>query len=110
VHIAEHVHLLGERSDVGRCLSHCEIFTSASQYEGQPNAMMEAMALGLPVVASEIAGHRDLVVPEQTGYLVPLGDKAAFARWFNMLLEDRPLATQLGAAGRQRMQTEFSVA
>jgi glycosyltransferase involved in cell wall biosynthesis len=109
VQIEEHVHLLGERGDVPQLLAHAEIFASASQYEGQPNAMMEAMAVGLPVVASDIAGHRDLVVPGETGFLTPLDDKAATARRIHQLLEDRPLGQQLGAAGRERMRHEFSV-
>lgn len=108
VQIEEHVHLLGERSDVPRLLAAAEIFASASQYEGQPNAMMEAMAAGLPVVASDIAGHRDLVVPEATGYLLPPGDRVGIARWMNVLLDDRALAMKLGVAGRARMQNEFS--
>jgi glycosyltransferase involved in cell wall biosynthesis len=71
--------------------------------------MMEAMALGLPVVASDIAGHRDLIVPDETGYLVPRSDKAELARRVNLLLDNRPLAQQLGAAGRQRIERNFSV-
>jgi glycosyltransferase involved in cell wall biosynthesis len=67
------------------------------------------MSAGLPVVATDIPGNRDLVVPNQTGYLVPVGDRAAFARWTNVLLNDSELARQLGAAGRQRVLTEFSV-
>jgi glycosyltransferase involved in cell wall biosynthesis len=105
----DHVHLLGERDDVPRLVSLCDIFASASQYEGQPNAMLEAMAAGRPVVASDIAGHRDLVVPDVTGHLVPLGDRAEFTRWINELLDDRELAEGLGAAGRARVEAEFSV-
>lgn len=110
VQIEDRVHLIGERNDVARLLTHAESFLSASQYEGQPNAMMEAMAAGLPVIASDIAGHRDLVIPGETGYLTPLGDKAEMARWVNRLLDDHTLAATMGAAGRSRMQADFSVA
>jgi glycosyltransferase involved in cell wall biosynthesis len=70
---------------------------------------MEAMAAGVPVVATDIPGNRDLVVPERTGYLVPVGDRAGFARWTNLLLNDPALARRTGAAGRERIVTEFSV-
>jgi glycosyltransferase involved in cell wall biosynthesis len=102
-------HILGERSDVPRILPHLYAVWLASAYEGQSNAIMEAMAAGLPVVASDIAGNRDLVVPNETGFLVPVGDKAGFARKMQTLLNDPELASRLGAAGRERMLSEFSI-
>lgn len=109
VQIQQHVHLLGERDDVQRFLPHLDVYASASSYEGQSNAMMEAMAAGLPVVATDIPGHRDLVVPEKTGYLAAAGDRADLARWINVLLDDPALARQLGDAGRRHMADEFSI-
>jgi glycosyltransferase involved in cell wall biosynthesis len=70
---------------------------------------MEAMAAGIPVVATEIPGNRDLVVPGETGYLVPLESRSAFAKWTLPILEDTALARRFGAAGRARMLAEFSV-
>ena len=105
----DRIHFLGERDDVPRLLPHCEVFLLGSDYEGQSNALMEAMLAARPVVASDIPGNRDLVVPGETGFLVPVGDRAEFARRTNVLLNDRELATKLGAAGRQRMLAEFSV-
>jgi glycosyltransferase involved in cell wall biosynthesis len=107
--IRDCVHLLGQRDDVPRLLPHCDCLWLGSAYEGQSNAILEAMSAGLPVIATDIAGNRDLVVPDQTGYLVPVGDRAAFARRTNALLDDPELARRLGAAGRQRVLTEFSV-
>lgn len=103
------VHFLGERSDVARILPHLTCLWLASGYEGQSNAVMEAMLAGVPVVATDIPGNRDLVLPEQTGYLVRVGDRSAFARWAQVLLSDDALRDRLGAAGRQRMLTEFTV-
>ena len=107
--VADRVHFLGERSDVPRILPHLDCLWLASEYEGQSNAVMEAMSAGVPVVATDIPGNRDLVVPDQTGYLVPVGDRSAFTRHTHHLLEDRDLSRQLGDAGRARMLAEFSV-
>jgi glycosyltransferase involved in cell wall biosynthesis len=109
VHVDDRVHFLGHRADVPRILPHCDLLWLASEYEGLPNVVMEAMAAGLPVVASDIPGNRDLIVPETTGYLVPVGDRAGFARHAVEILSRPELAQALGAAGRKRIETEFTV-
>ncbi|HUY35268.1 MAG TPA: glycosyltransferase [Pirellulales bacterium] len=109
VEIEDRVHFLGHRADVPRFLRHFDVVWLASEYEGLPNVIMEAMAAGVPVVASDIPGNRDLVVPGQTGFLVPLGDRAAFARQTRVLLDDAELAGRFGAAGRERVLREFSI-
>src|SRR5207253_1492022 len=86
-----------------------DVLLLASGYEGQSNAIMEAMAAGVPVVATDIPGNRELVVPGETGYLTPLDVRSALAKWTLAILEDRDLAQRFGAAARQRMATEFSV-
>ena len=103
------VHFLGERADVPRILPHLDCLWLASGYEGQSNAVMEAMLAGIPVVATNIAGNRDLVIHEQTGYLVNVGDRSSFAQKAQMLLSDAALARRLGEAGRARVQSEFTV-
>jgi glycosyltransferase involved in cell wall biosynthesis len=107
--IRDKVHFLGHRGDVSRILPHLDVLWSTSGYEGQSNSIMEAMAAGIPVVATDIPGTRDLVVPGETGFLVPTGDRAMFTRYTNKLLDDGDLARRLGEAGRQRMQGEFSI-
>jgi len=103
------VHFLGQRDDVSHILTHCECLWLASSFEGQSNAILEAMAAGLPVIATDIPGNRDLVVPRETGHFVAVGDSAGFARWTNALLEDRELARRMGDAGRKRVLKEFTV-
>jgi glycosyltransferase involved in cell wall biosynthesis len=103
------IHFLGERSDVSSLLPLCDCLWLASGYEGQSNAILEAMAAGLPVVATDIPGNRDLVVPDVTGYLVAAGDRAGFARKTNVLLNDERLRQRLGQAGRERIAREFTV-
>ncbi|MGD9644867.1 MAG: glycosyltransferase family 4 protein [Pirellulales bacterium] len=109
VRIADHVHFLGARDDVPRLMPHFDLLWLASSYEGLPNSILEAMAAGVPVVASDIPGNRDLVVPGETGFLVPVGDRAALATRANELLDNPQRARTMGEAGRLRALEEFSV-
>lgn len=107
--LQDRVHFLGDRPDVPQLLAHCELLWLASGYEGLPNAVLEAMAAGIPVVATDLPGTRDLVVPGVTGYLVPVGDRAALAREALRLLESPELARRLGQAGRERAAQHFGL-
>ncbi len=69
-------------------------FVEWQHYEGQSNTILEAMAQGVPVIASDIPGNRDLVAHEQTGYLYPLGDVAVLSRLTVRLLNDERSARQ----------------
>ncbi len=109
VGIVKKVHFLGHRNDVPRLMQHLDLLCLSSAYEGQSNAVLEAMAMGLPVVASDIPGNRDLVIPEQTGHLVAVGDRAGYARSMNILLNDTELAERLGEAGRRRVEQHFTI-
>jgi glycosyltransferase involved in cell wall biosynthesis len=101
---------LGHRDDAQKLLPAFDVFWLASDFEGLSNSIMEAMAAGLPIVASDIPPNRELVVHNQTGYLAPVGDRVAFAQLAERLLVDPDLARQFGSAGRQRIASEFSVA
>ena len=107
-HVQHRVHFLGERNDVADWLPHLDVYWSASAWEGHSRGLLEAMAASVPVVATDLAGTREVVVPEQTGFLVPVGDRAGFARYTHRLLENRTWAAQLGAAGREHVAREFS--
>ncbi len=107
--IEDKVHFLGHRNDVAQLMPHFDALWLASEYEGLPNVVMEAMSQGVPVVATDISGNRDLVVDGETGYLVPLGHRAGFAKVTNKLLDDVALARRLGDAGRERVLHEFSI-
>ncbi|MBC8352786.1 MAG: glycosyltransferase [Planctomycetes bacterium] len=109
VQIADRVHFLGEREDVHELLPLLDCFWLASGYEGQSNAIMEAMSVGVPVVTSDIPGNRDLVVPEQTGYLVPVGDSAEMARKTQLIIDDPDRSARFSEAARARMRDEFSI-
>lgn len=109
VHLDGRIHFLGHREDASSFFPHFDCLWLTSAYEGLPNAIMEAMAAGIPVVATDISGNRDLVVSGETGYLVPLGDRAALARQTNQLLQDEPLRQKLGRAGNRRVRDHFSL-
>jgi glycosyltransferase involved in cell wall biosynthesis len=70
---------------------------------------MEAMSAGIPVVATDIPGNRDLVIPGETGLLVDVGDRASLAQKTLMILGDSGLAGRFGTAGKKRMLEEFSI-
>ncbi|MGZ4415269.1 MAG: glycosyltransferase, partial [Gaiellaceae bacterium] len=107
--LAGRVRLLGERDGVPSLLADADVFVLASRSEGLPLSVIEAMAAGLPVVASDVGGLRELVLESQTGVLVPSGDPAALADALRPLLRDRALRRRLGSAGRERAKGLFDL-
>ncbi len=103
------VRLLGERDDVPDLLADADVFLLASRSEGLPLSVIEAMAAGLPVVASDVGGLRELVREGETGALVRPGDPAALAEALRPLLADRELRRRLGTAGRERAKALFDL-
>ncbi|MFN2119436.1 MAG: glycosyltransferase family 4 protein, partial [Anaerolineales bacterium] len=84
------------------------LFLFPSRHEGMPNAVLEAMASGLPVVASNIAGNEELVVNGKTGILFPAEDAGALEAALRDLLADGDRRFKMGAAGRKRVEEEYS--
>jgi glycosyltransferase involved in cell wall biosynthesis len=84
-----------------------DVFVLPSHREGLPNAVLEAQAAGLPVVASRATGVVDAVVDGETGLLFPVGDATALADAVARLLRDKALARKLGHAGEERIKREF---
>ena len=105
----EFVRFLGHRADAAELTSLLDVFWLASDFEGLSNSLMEAMAAGIPVVATDIPPNRELVEHDVQGYLADVGDAVAFAQYAGKLLDDEALAQRLGWAGRSRMAEEFSV-
>jgi len=98
------VHFLGYRRDVPRILSESDIVTLVSKREGLPRSIMEGMAAGKPIVASNIRGNRDLVEDRRTGFLIKLGDVDGLATALERLILDPDMRARMGAAGRERIQ------
>lgn len=96
------------RANVQRQYQQANLFVFPSRHEGMPNAILEAMASGLPVVATRIAGNEELVVHGETGLLVPPEDSQHLQKALEELLPDVDLRQRLGAAGRERTEALYS--
>ena len=94
--------LTGMRSDIPELLSIMDLFTLPSWREGMPRTIIEAMMMGLPVVATDIRGSREEVVSEKTGMLVPVRNPEKLAEAFERFIKNPTWGTELGKAGRKR--------
>jgi glycosyltransferase involved in cell wall biosynthesis len=102
------VRMPGARTDVRDLLGAMDVFALPSRWEGMPNALMEAMAAGLPVVASDVDGVRELIREGETGWRVPAGDPEAMAEGLLSVLGDGDRAVRAGHAAQAYMQERFS--
>lgn len=102
--LQEHVEFLGYRTDLERYANIADVIVSCSYREGLPMNIVEGMLLSKPVVASYNRGHRELIAPDVTGYMVPPADANAFAEKILMLLNDFALADRMGHAGYEKAQ------
>jgi starch synthase (maltosyl-transferring) len=107
--LAERVHWLGRRDDIPALLATADVLVLASLWEGMPNVVLEAMAARRPVVATAVEGSEDLVAPGRTGWLVPPRDPTALGQALLEAALDPDRRRRYGAAGRARIQAEFSL-
>jgi starch synthase (maltosyl-transferring) len=105
--LTDRIHLLGRRDDVPRLLRSADVFVFPSRTEGLPNALLEAMAAGLPVVTTDAPGCRDLIAHGCTGLIVPVDDAAALAREVERVLSDGALSLSLGQAATAEATRNF---
>lgn len=104
------IQLLGYRSDVPDLLRAGDIFVLPSHREGMPRSIIEAMLTGLPVVATNIRGSRELVIDGETGILVPVGSANDLANALRELVEDSALRNRMGAAGLMQARERYDEA
>jgi glycosyltransferase involved in cell wall biosynthesis len=103
------IHFAGWRADVPEILAASRLLVLPSQWEGMPNVVLQAMASGLPVVATDVEGVRELLGPEANSQMVPYGDSQALSERICGLLADRSQAEELGRRNRLRAETEFTL-
>jgi glycosyltransferase involved in cell wall biosynthesis len=105
--IPERVTLMGHQTDIPACLAEAAVLVHTSESEGCPNAVMEAMACGRPVVAMDTGDIASLIEDGKTGFVVPPGDEARLVQCLATLLTDRELCCRMGMAGRAKAEGEF---
>ncbi len=108
----EHIQFLGERGDVWRIMPHLDVLWNASENRSHSIVILEAMAAGVPVIASDTPLNHELVVENETGYLIPpleRSGRATRARHTDRIFNDAELAARLGSAARRRVDDHFNV-
>lgn len=108
--VADRIRFLGARSDVPDLLVAADVFAFPSLYEGLPGAIIEAMALEIPVVASDIEPVRELVDDRTSALLVPVGDSTALASAVTTCLDDPSFARSLASHAHERFTAHFTLA
>lgn len=104
-----HVEFLGERHDVPQLLAQAGFFVSSSTSEGISLTLLEAMAIGLPIVATRVGGNPEIVLDGQTGRLVPSESPSQLAAAMCELLADPRLWSSYGTLGRKRVEEQFNI-
>jgi glycosyltransferase involved in cell wall biosynthesis len=102
--------LMGKKNkdEVFELLSITDIYVSSSLWEGLPIAILESMAFGLPVVATDVVGNREAIVNSVTGFLVPVRNSLAIASAVLHLIQNPKLKKRMGLAGRKRVEETFT--
>jgi glycosyltransferase involved in cell wall biosynthesis len=108
--VRSRVHFLGHRDDVLDVLPHLDVYVSGARHEGSSNGLLEAMAAGVPPVATDLAGHREFICHGQNGFLVPVGSRADVAKCVKKLLDSVHLAEAVGDCARDSVLASHSVA
>lgn len=107
--IEDKVWLAGDRNDIAQVMRAMDVFVLPSLAEGISNTILEAMASGLPVVATDIGGNSELVDPGRTGLLVAAADPTALSTAIGRYVEHPELMREHGCAARSRAENEFSI-
>jgi glycosyltransferase involved in cell wall biosynthesis len=104
------VHFLGWRQDIPDVMAAFDLLVVASEREGFGLVMLEAMAQALPVIGTAVSAIPEVIVPGETGLLIPPNDSPALASALEHLLADRPLRQHMGLMGQDRLESDFSAA
>jgi glycosyltransferase involved in cell wall biosynthesis len=108
--IAERVIFMGHFHDVRKVFELMDIYVLSSTREGLPNTVLEAMAMEVPIVSTDVDGVKEAVSDQREAFLVPPQDSPALARGIARMLDDRELRTKLARQAREKVETDFSFA
>lgn len=103
------VHFLGKRGDIPKLLKISDIFVLPTLFEGMSNAIMEAMASGLPVVSTDIAENRELISTQDTGVLVHTSSSKALGEALEVLIDNSKIRRSLGQNGKSAISTKYDI-
>jgi glycosyltransferase involved in cell wall biosynthesis len=109
LNLTDQIRLLGQVDEVAPLLAAMDLFVSASQTESFGLAIVEALASGLPVVATETEGAGEIIELNETGFLVPVGQPAALAKAINRLVSDGDLRLRMGQAAYRAASERFQL-
>tara|TARA_B100000212_G_scaffold107586_1_gene79938 strand:+ start:1816 stop:2910 length:1095 start_codon:yes stop_codon:yes gene_type:complete len=105
----ENVFLKGKKENIFEYLYSSDVFLSTSLYEGLPLSVLEAMSIGLPIIASNVRGNSDTIVNEKTGYLYELNNTNMAANFIKILEKDYHLKKQMGRSALSKQRKDFSL-
>jgi glycosyltransferase involved in cell wall biosynthesis len=103
------IKILGNRDNIPDYLAAADIFVLPSRLEGMSNAILEAMATGLPIVANNCGGNREIITPKETGYLCELDNPKEIADALNQLIGNKGLRETMGRNARIKAEQVFSI-
>jgi glycosyltransferase involved in cell wall biosynthesis len=106
--LSEYVHFLGVRQDVPQLLAISDLFVLPSLWEGLPNSVLEAMAAGVPVIATNVDGTPEIINDGDVGILVQPADPSELEQAICRLLKDKPLRVSIAKSARERVERKFS--
>jgi glycosyltransferase involved in cell wall biosynthesis len=109
LNLEKHVKLLGLRNDAINLIKSCDIFVMPSRYEGLSIAMIEAMACGMPIIASDAPGLRNYIKHQENGLLFPIEDHMILAKRIFTLAHDQALRSRVSQAARKTYENEYDM-
>lgn len=107
LHVSDRVEFLGERRDVPELMRAADVLILCSEHEAFGWVIVEAMAIGLPVVASDAEGPKEIITDAETGFLIPVGDVVGYAQALRRILSDREQAARMAARARAMVEERF---
>lgn len=103
-----HVHFLGHTHDVRKVFEHIDLYVLSSTREGLPNTVLEAMAMEVPIVSTDVDGVKEAVTGDRDALLVPAQDSPALAAGIEKMLDDPELRHRLARSAHEKVKSEFS--